>query len=111
MQGHRTLIGDTYLTSSSSSLLILLFLFYRSKIVLVAIQDEGSTFLESAAIDALTRVGAVDPVEPDYRGSFALVGHAEAALANRPPWITQKTANRSQGPSEISITIPLSIST
>ena len=65
----------------------------------------------SEAIDALKRVGAVDPVDPGYRGSFALVGHAEAALANRPSWITQQSASRGQGPSEISITIPLTQST
>ncbi|RMX57433.1 hypothetical protein pdam_00006985, partial [Pocillopora damicornis] len=56
------------------------------KIVLVAIQDEGSIHM-SPAIDALKRLGATDPVQPDDRGSFAFAGYAEA---NKPQWITQR---------------------
>ena len=74
-----------------------------SKIVLVAIQDEGSNYVKSA-LDALKRLGATDPVLPDFRGSFALVGYAGV---NKPSWITQKTAKRGLGPSEISLKIPL----
>lgn len=74
-----------------------------NKIVLVAIQDEGSNFTKSA-LDALKRLGATDPILPDYRGSFALVGYAGET---KPPWITQKMAKRGLGPSEISLKIPL----
>ena len=59
----------------------------------------------SPAIDALKRLGATDPVQPGWRGSFALAGYAGV---NKPPWITQKRANKGQGPSEFSLNIPLS---
>ncbi len=63
----------------------------------------------NSAVDALKRVGAVDPVLVDYRGSFALVGHADAAN-KRPAWIMQQVRNKAQGPSEVSSRIPLSLS-
>ncbi|XP_078357479.1 uncharacterized protein LOC144642389 [Oculina patagonica] len=78
------------------------------KIVLVGVQDEGRNNMNSA-VDALKRVGAVDPVLVDYRGSFALVGHADAAN-KRPAWIMQQVRNKAQGPSEVSSRIPLSLS-
>ena len=46
-----------------------------SKIVLVAIQDEGSLHM-TPAIDSFKKLGATDPVQPGYRASFALVGYA-----------------------------------
>ena len=84
----------------------MLFLCHCSKIVLVAVQDEGSKFM-SPAVDPLKRLGAVDPVMVDYRGSFALVGHPRT---DRPPWITQQKRLSGQGPSLININIPLSSS-
>ena len=68
----------------------------------MAIQDEGSKFMKSA-LDALKRLGATEPVVPDYQGSFALVGYAGE---NKPSWIAQKSAKRGQGPSEIFLKIP-----
>lgn len=76
-----------------------------NKIVLVAIQEEGS-FHVTPALDALKRLGAKDPVLPDFRGSFALAGYAGA---NKPLWITQKMAKRGLGPVEITLKIPLSL--
>lgn len=61
----------------------------------------------SPAVDALKRLGAVDPVVVDYRGSYALVGNPMTA---KPPWIRQEERLSGQGPSEISINIPLSSS-
>ena len=72
--------------------------------MLVAIQDEGSRHM-SPAIDALKGLGATDLVQPDHRGSFAFAGYAGA---NKPQWITQRRANRGQGPSEIFPNIALS---
>ena len=69
----------------------------------MAIQDEGSKYVKSA-LDALKRLGATEPVLPDYRGSFALVGYAGA---NKPLWIAQKIAKRGLGPSKIAMKIPL----
>ena len=59
----------------------------------------------SPAIDALKRLGATDPIAPDQRRSFAFAGYAGA---NKPQWITQRRADRGQGPSEIFPNIALS---
>ncbi|PFX19659.1 uncharacterized protein LOC111337884 isoform X3 [Stylophora pistillata] len=76
------------------------------KIVLIAIQDEGSVYT-SPAIDALKRVGATDDLlnVTEYLGSFALVGYAGV---DKPAWIAQQNAERGKGPSEISLMIPSS---
>ena len=76
---------------------------YFSKIVLVAIQDEGSRF-GPAAFDALRRLGATDLILNDYRGSYALAGYSGI---NKPSWVTQQQANSGQGPSEISLKVTL----
>ena len=89
-----------------SHLLRLSYFIYHSKIILVAVQDEGSNNL-SPAVDALKRVGAVEPVMVEYRGSFAFIGYADADT-NKPVWITQQVRGRGQGPSVISSRIPLS---
>ena len=70
---------------------------------MVAVQDEGSS-KQAPAIDALKKKGATDPVV-DFRGSFALVGYA--GIENRPLWIAQQRRNSGQGPSEISLRIPV----
>ena len=71
--------------------------------MLVAVQDESSRY-GPAAFDALKRLGATDPILTDFRGSYALAGYSGT---NKPSWVTQQQANRGQGPSEISLTIPL----
>ena len=76
---------------------------YYSKIVLVAIQDEGSRF-GPAAFDALRRLGATDPILNDYRGSYALAGFSGI---NKPSWVTQQQANSGKGPSEISLKVTI----
>ena len=73
---------------------------------MVAVQDEGSRFM-SPAVDELKRLGAVDPVMVDFRGSFALVGNP---LEARLSWITQQKRLSGQGLGEININIPLSSS-
>ncbi|KAL9987872.1 hypothetical protein ACROYT_G002249 [Oculina patagonica] len=73
------------------------------EIVLVAIQDAGSNHV-SEAIDALKRLGATDPILTEFRGSYALAGYAGLT---KPSWITQQQANSGQGPSEITLRIPL----
>ena len=73
-----------------------------SKIVLVAIQDEGSKYVPDA-LDALKRLGATDPILQDFRGSFCLAGYAGD---KKPSWITQQQRLSSKGPSEISVQIP-----
>jgi len=75
----------------------------EDQIVLVAIQDEGSRYV-NAAIDALKRVGATDPILTDFRGSFALIGYSGAV---KPSWVELGQANRKEGPTELSKAIPL----
>lgn len=84
-----------------------IFCTFHSKIVLVAIQDAGSN-QGPAAFDALRRLGATDLILNDFRGSYALVGYARQ---NKPSWIAQQQAHSGQGPSEISLKIPLIPST
>ena len=83
------------------------FFFYFSKIVLVAVQDEGSKYVKTA-FDALTRMGGYDLGFLDYRGSYALVGHPGD---QKPSYVTQVQSKSGQGPSVISMTVPLTIST
>ena len=74
-----------------------------SKIVVVAIQEDGSRFV-SQTNEALERLGATY-INPDVRGSFAFVGYAEDP---KPSWISQQQRTSSQGPSVVSVQIPLS---
>ena len=69
----------------------------------MAFQDEGSTYVRKALMP-LKRLGATEPVLPDYKGSFALVGYAGE---NKPSWVEEKIAKRGLGPSEISLKIQL----
>ena len=83
------------------------FLVHFSKIILIAVQDEGSIHLKQA-FDALKRIGGYDLGFLDYRGSYALVGHAGE---ERPSYVKQVQSKSGQGPSVISMTVPLTIST
>ncbi|XP_078371207.1 uncharacterized protein LOC144654856 isoform X2 [Oculina patagonica] len=74
-----------------------------NKIVLVAIQDEGSEYV-APAIDALKRLGATAPILTDSRGSFAFVGYARDT---KPSWITQDQQNSAKGPSLVTVQILL----
>ncbi|CAH3108182.1 unnamed protein product, partial [Pocillopora meandrina] len=95
---------DTYADNSSGNhLRDFLNNLSGNKIVLVATQDSASKYM-SPAIDALKRLGATDPLQVNYRDSFAFAGYAGV---NKPQWITQERANRYLGPSEIFPQIPL----
>ena len=83
------------------------FLVHFSKIILIAVQDEGSIHLKQA-FDALTRVGGYDLGFLDYRGSYALVGHP---ARQKPSYVKQVQSKSGQGPSVISMTVPLMKST
>ena len=67
-------------------------------------QDSAASHV-GVALDSLRRVGAIDPILVEFRGSYALIGTPDA---NKPPWVTQDQHPRYKGPSEISIRIPLS---
>jgi hypothetical protein len=59
---------------------------FSSKIILVGIQDEGKNKMTGAAYNALRRIGARNPLNADFRGSFALVGYTGPG---RPPFVKQ----------------------
>ena len=69
--------------------------------MLIAIQDEASNH-GAAALDALKRLGAMEPIIMGYRGSFALAGYTGS---NLPSWIKQAQNKRGEGPSELTATI------
>ncbi|KAL9978633.1 hypothetical protein ACROYT_G016170 [Oculina patagonica] len=95
---------DTYgISSAGVALRDYLNAINGDKIVLVAIQDAGSKYV-SPAINALKRLGAMDPILKDFRVSFALVGYAHPS---KPSWIVQEQQKRYEGPSEIFLRIPL----
>lgn len=72
---------------------------------MVSVQDEGSKHM-AAAIDALKRMGAVDPVTIGFRDSFVFAGYSGW---DKPEWIAQNQQPRGQGPSILSLIIPLMI--
>ena len=74
-----------------------------SKIVVVAIQDDGSRFV-SEAIGALERLGATG-INPEYRATFAFVGYAGYP---KPSWVAQQQRSSGLGPSSLFVQIPLS---
>ena len=49
---------------------------YFRKLVLVAIQDEGSKKMTDAAYEALERFGATNQLRNKFRSSFALLGYS-----------------------------------
>ena len=79
------------------------FLVHFSKIILIAVQDEGLRYLEKA-FDALTRIGGYDVSSLEFRGSYALIGYPRE---KKPSYVKQIQRKRGQGPSVISATVPL----
>ncbi|XP_027037220.1 uncharacterized protein LOC113665691 [Pocillopora damicornis] len=81
---------------------------YNLKIVLVGVQGEGSRYA-SSAVSALKRLGASDPVLGSFRSSFAFAGYAGT---RQPSWMSkqkiQQWKARYNGPSQITLKIPLS---
>ena len=57
-----------------------------SKIVLVAIQDEGARKAEPEVYEALRMIHGTEPFQKLYRGPFAMIGYKGP---KRPSWVTQ----------------------
>lgn len=72
------------------------------KIVVIAVQDDGSRYI-SAAIEEIKRLGGYR-ITSTFRGSYALVGYSGKG---RPLWVTQRQARRYRGPSTVSSLIKL----
>lgn len=81
--------------------------FHFSKIILIAVQDEGSRYLKPA-FDALMKIGAHDLDFLNHRGSYALVGYSRE---KKPSYVQQVQSKGGKGPSVISTTVPLTKST
>ena len=71
-------------------------------IVLVAVHDSAERYM-GKAVAALKSLGAVEPVNPGYRGSWLLVGYKGPGA--KPLWRQQAHAPRGAGPSEIRVQI------
>ena len=69
--------------------------------MLIAVQDSADTY-GSAAIGALRRLGAREPIILEFRSSFALVSFAGSTL---PLWVSQVQNKRYKGPSVLLVTI------
>ena len=99
----------SYISDLKLLFFVIVLLFF-SKIVLVGVQDEGSRYA-SPAVSALKRLGASDPVLGSLRSSFAFAGYAGTG---QPAWMTQQKIQqwkaRYNGPSQITLKIPLSSS-
>lgn len=75
------------------------------KIVVAAVQDEGTGSLYDEGIKGLESLGAVDPKGIGIRGSFAFIGYKGK---NRPAWVRQVMNKSGEGPSKLNTIIPLS---
>ena len=78
----------------------------RHRIVLVAIQDDGSIFSILDAYDELKKLGTGrESFRIDYRGSLAFVGYG--GNQPKPSWITMDQNFTGGGPSIVKTKIPL----
>ena len=63
----------------------------NNTIILVSVHESGTRYI-SDAVAALKSLGAVDPVDPGYRGSWLLVGYK--GIGAKPYWVRQARARR-----------------
>ena len=71
-------------------------------VVLIAVKDSGAKFVDDAA-NALKSLGATNPLNPGYRGSWLLVGYK--GTGEKPSWIRQEQQARSLGPSYMTVRV------
>ena len=71
-------------------------------VVLIAVKDSGEKFVDDAA-NALKSLGATNPLNPGYRGSWLLVGYK--GTGEKPSWIRQEQQARSSGPCYITVRV------
>jgi len=98
-------VFDTFATSNASSDMVKFINNIKDgRIVLVAVQDEGSKNLTDEGKTALESLGAINPGAMEYRGSFAFVGVKGKVRRN---WVWQVLNTRGKGPSKLEASIPL----
>ena len=71
-------------------------------VVLIATQDSANVYVGYAA-DALKSLGATEPLNPGYRGSWVLVGYK--GTGGKPAWVRQAWKRRYFGPTYIAVKI------
>ena len=71
-------------------------------VVLIAVKDSGGRFVDDAA-NALKSLGATEPLNPGYRGSWLLVGYK--GTGEKPSWIRQEEQEQFFGPSFITVRV------
>ena len=71
-------------------------------VVLIAIDDSGNVYVGDAA-DALKSLGATEPLNPGYRGSWVLVGYK--GTGEKPSWVRQAWKGRYLGPTIVAVKV------
>ena len=71
-------------------------------VVLIAVQDTGERFVNDAT-DVLKSLGATEPLNPGYRGSWLLVGYK--GTGEKPSWIRQASGQRFFGPIYLAVRV------
>lgn len=71
-------------------------------VVLIAVHDSANVFVGDAA-DALRSLGATEPLNPGYRGSWVLVGYK--GTGDKPSWVRQAWKERYLGPTYLRVKV------
>ena len=71
-------------------------------VVLIATQDSADVYVGDAA-DALKSLGATEPLNPGYRGSWLLVGYK--GTGEKPSWVRQASKKRYFGPASVAVKV------
>lgn len=71
-------------------------------VVLIATHDSADVYVGDAA-DALKSLGATEPLNPGYRGSWVLVGYKGAR--EKPAWVRQAWKKRYFGPTYVAVKV------
>ena len=71
-------------------------------VVLISVLDSGENFVDDAA-DALKSLGATEPLNPGYRGSWLLAGYK--GTGKKPSWIKQASSPRYLGPTYLAVNV------
>ena len=77
--------NDTWANVMSCKRVFKRFYLVFSKVILVAVQDEGSRYMNYATYNAFKKIGAKNP-RLRFRSSFALIGFSGQG---RPRWVKQ----------------------
>ena len=71
-------------------------------VVLISVQETGENYFGDAS-DALKSLGATEPLNPGYRGSWLLVGYK--GTGEKPSWIKQASNRRYFGPTRLAVKV------